>query len=101
MAGFSLFGHIDMNWIVSILARALKKALIEIYKEDIMATLQELEAQIQNNIVVESSAVLLIQGFKARLEAAGVDPIKLEQLRNDLAASAENLNAAVLANEEE
>lgn len=68
-------------------------------KEDkLMATIAELEQQIRESVEVEQSAVLLIQGFKARLEAAGVDPEKLAQLAADLDASEKNLAAAVAAN---
>lgn len=101
-----------MNWLISIVVKALKKLLIEEQltnvitllneiklKEDLlMATIQELEMQIVKSVAVESAAVLLIQGFAARLDAAGVDPVKLEQLKNDLNLSTINLEAAVEAN---
>jgi hypothetical protein len=101
-----------MSWMVSLIVKALQKALVDQKlntiiglleeaqgKEDkIMATIAELEQQIRESVAVEQSAVLLIQGFKERLDAAGVDPVKLDQLKADLDASEQNLAAAVAAN---
>jgi hypothetical protein len=96
------------NWITTALSKVLtdKKldtiiGLLEgIQRKEvqIMATIAELEQQIRESVAVEQSAVLLIQGFKERLEAAGVDPVKLDQLKADLDASEQNLAAAVAAN---
>ena len=83
---------LKFNIIVKLLEEAWKK------EEKFMATIEELEAQIRESVAVEQSAVLLIQGFAARLEAAGVDPEKLAQLKADLDASEQNLAAAVAAN---
>ena len=97
---------------VSLVVKALQKTLVDQKlnqiislleevkgKEDkLMATIAELEQQIRESVAVEQSAVLLIQGFKERLEAAGVDPEKLAQLAADLDASEKNLAAAVAAN---
>lgn len=66
-----------------------------------MTKLQELEAQVRKNVEVNAAAVLLIQGFAARLEAAVSDVAVLEQLRSDLNASSTNLEAAVAANQPE
>lgn len=101
-----------MSLMVSLIVKALQKALVDQKldkiiglleevrgKEDkLMATIAELEQQIRESVAVEQSAVLLIQGFKERLEAAGVDPVKLDQLKADLDASEQNLAAAVAAN---
>jgi hypothetical protein len=101
-----------MSWMVSLIVKALQKALVDQKlntiiglleeaqgKENkIMATIAELEQQIRESVAVEQSAVLLIQGFKERLDAAGVDPVKLDQLKADLDASEQNLAAAVAAN---
>lgn len=101
-----------MSWMVSLVVKALQKTLVDQKlnqiialleeaqgKENkIMATIAELEQQIRESIAVEQSAVLLIQGFKARLEEAGVDPVKLDQLKADLDSSEQNLAAAVAAN---
>lgn len=67
-----------MSWMVSLIVKALQKALvdqklnkiIELLEEaqrkeaKLMATIAELEQQIRESVAVEQSAVLLIQGFK-------------------------------------
>lgn len=63
-----------------------------------MAAIDDLTAQITANEDVEDSALALINGFAARLAAAGVDPVKLKQLQDDLKAHADALAAAVAAN---
>ena len=95
---------LNMNWVVSLISRALERAIIKLIRENggcIMATIEELEVQIGKNVSAEAAAVLLIQGFAARLDAAGVDPVKLDQLRLELYQSAANLEAAVAANQPE
>lgn len=58
----------------------------------------DLEAQVKASNDVKDSALLLINGFAARLAAAGTDPVKLTALRNDLKSHADALAAAVVAN---
>jgi hypothetical protein len=58
----------------------------------------DLTTQITANESAEDSALLLINGFAARLAAAGTDPAKLTALRNDLKTHADALAAAVVAN---
>lgn len=70
-------------------------------KEDkLMADITGLETKIQALITAVSAAVLLIQGFPARLEAAGVDPAKIAALEADVSAATANLGAVVQANAE-
>ena len=102
-----------MNWVISIIVKALQKTWVdqklstiidlleEVKKREvhIMATIQELEAQVAKNVEVSAAAVLLIQGFADRLEAAIIDPAKLEKLRSDLSSASTNLEAAVEANQ--
>ena len=64
----------------------------------IMAQLDTLEAQVKANTDVEASAVTLIQGIAAALEAAKTDPVKVQALADALKASADNLSAAIVAN---
>lgn len=67
-------------------------------KEDaIMATMADLEAQVAETVGVENSVVLMLQGIKERLDAAGVDAEKLAKLSSDLDASEKNLAAAAAA----
>ncbi len=59
---------------------------------------QALSDQIAANVTVEGSAKLLIDGFAARLAAAGNDPVKLKALSDALATSSTALAASVAAN---
>ncbi len=68
-------------------------------KENTMS--QELDAlitEVARNTTVEKSALAAIQGLSAKLTEAGNDPVKLAQLRADLAANDDELAAAVTAN---
>lgn len=73
-----------------------KKVLNQL--EKIMASLAELEAQVQANTELETSAIVLIEGIAAKLEEAKTDPVKIQALADELKASAVNLSAAISAN---
>ncbi len=74
-------------------------ARITIQKEHlIMADLTQLQTEVANNTTVEESAVALIQGLKAQLDAAGTDPVALKALSDQLASNDTALAAAVAAN---
>jgi len=60
--------------------------------------LDTLTAEVARNTTVEKSALALIQGFNARLIAAGTDPAKLKALSDSLTANDNELAAAVIAN---
>ena len=60
--------------------------------------LDDLTAQVAATETVEKSAVTLIQGLAAQLEAAGTDPAKLTALTTSLKGSADALAAAITAN---
>lgn len=64
----------------------------------IMNELDDLTAQVKQNTDVTQSALVLIQGLKTKLDAAGTDPAKLKALRDELAASDTALASAVTAN---
>ena len=64
----------------------------------IMIEFDTLTAQVKANTDVEASAVLLIQGIAAKLEAAKTDPAAIQALADELKASADPLAAAVAAN---
>lgn len=64
----------------------------------IMASLDTLTAEVARNTTVEKSALALIQGLKAQLDAAGTDPVALKALSDQLAANDDDLAAAVAAN---
>lgn len=63
-----------------------------------MADLTALQAEVANNTTVETSAVTLLQGLKAALDAAGTDPVALKALSDTLGANDTALAAAVAAN---
>src|SRR5258708_4291725 len=60
--------------------------------------LDDLTVEVMANTTVEKSALALIQGFAAKLAAAGTDPAKLKSLRDSLKANDDELAAAVAAN---
>src|SRR5260221_8211017 len=64
----------------------------------IMKELDDLTTQVKANTDVEQSAVTLIQGIAAKLQAAGTDPAALTALTTELQTSAQALAAAVAAN---
>ena len=64
-----------------------------------MATdLTVLQAQVQANTDVVASAVTLINGIAAQLEASKNDPVAIQALADSLKASDDALAAAVTAN---
>jgi len=63
-----------------------------------MDPLHALIDQVAVNTSVEGSAKVLIDGFAARLAAAGTDPTKLAQLRADIKGADDALAASVAAN---
>lgn len=83
----------------SALARiAMKLDLIASKQENMMADLTDLQAQVASNTTVIESAIVLINGIAARIDAAGVDPVALKALSDSLKASDDALSAAVAAN---
>ena len=60
--------------------------------------LADLTAQVTQTNTVIDSAVVLIQGLKAALDAAGTNPVALKALRDSLDSSEQALAAAVVAN---
>ena len=64
-----------------------------------MATaLETLEVEVSETKTAVDSAIVLIQGLKAQLDAAGTDPVKLAALSAALDASQTDLANAVVAN---
>ena len=65
-----------------------------------MSALDDLKTEVEQVKTVEQSAVTLLQGLKAQLDAAiaSGDPAALEALSADLKNSADALAAAVVAN---
>jgi predicted PP-loop superfamily ATPase len=68
-------------------------------KENFMSKqLDDLTADVAQEVAVDQSAIVLINGIAAQIAAAGVDPAKLADLSNQLRASSAALAAAVQAN---
>jgi hypothetical protein len=69
--------------------------------EKIMATLDDIVAKVKNESDVIDGAIVLINGFKDKLDAAvasGADPEVLQRLSDDIGSSTAKLAAAVAAN---
>ena len=62
------------------------------------AQLDALTAQVKANTEVEASAVVLLKGLAAQIEAIKTDPVALQGLSDSLKASADQLAEAVVAN---
>jgi hypothetical protein len=80
-----------------------KLGIIQKEEETIMQDLTQLTADVANDTTVEKSAVTLLQGLKARLDAAiaadqSGDPQQLAALSRQLEASTADLAAAITAN---
>ncbi len=60
--------------------------------------LDVLTAQVKANTDLEASAVQLIQGLAAQIAGAANDPVKIQELSDQLKASAIALAAAITAN---
>jgi hypothetical protein len=67
-------------------------------EDKIMATIDEVQADVTAEDTVVDSAITLIQGIAAALKAAGTDPTKLAALHNDITTKSAALAAAVAAN---
>jgi DNA-binding FadR family transcriptional regulator len=63
-----------------------------------MDPLKGLADQVTQTTTVEESAKQLIDGFAARLAAAGTDPVKLQALQDALKQHSDALAASVAAN---
>jgi hypothetical protein len=95
-----LFVHLDSGIsadrkLDQILARL---GILEQQEHTIMKELDTLTTEVKASTDVEQSALVLINGIAARLEAAGTDPVALQALTDSLKASREALAAAVVAN---
>lgn len=64
----------------------------------VMADLTKLTADVAAEVTVDESAIALLQGLKAQLDAAGTDPVALAALSQSLEDEQAKLAAAVVAN---
>ena len=92
MFNIRIFGGDQLDRIEQRLAR------VEQLLRKNMAAIDDLVADVTAENTVIDSAMALIQGLKASLDAAGADPAKLAQLKTDIEAKSAALAAAVAAN---
>lgn len=71
---------------------------IQIQESKMATDLTALTAAVARVTDVEQSAITLLQGLKAQLDAAGTDPVALKALSDKLGTDSDSLAAAVLAN---
>lgn len=89
-------------WYSDVLDRLdrIERLVRRILKEEkIMAgELEALRAQVAKTTEVDESAVLLIQGLAAKIEAIKTDPVALQEFANSLKSESDRLAEAVVAN---
>ena len=78
----------------------IERLLIHNLKNEsiIMTDLTQLTQAVNDSVTVEESAITLLNGLKAQLDAAGTDPVALKALSDSLAAEKDKLAAAITAN---
>jgi hypothetical protein len=67
-------------------------------RNEMSQELDTLTAEVQRNTSVDQSAITLLQGLAAQIEALKSDPVKLQALADSLRGSSDALAAAVAAN---
>lgn len=85
--------------LIFILVVALCIGFILLYRKvnRIMADLTQLTADVAAEVTVDESAITLLAGLKAQLDAAGTDPVALAALSQSLETEQAKLAAAVVA----
>jgi len=73
-------------------------AALTIKQEQAMADLTALTAEVARNTEVDSSAIALLNGLAAQIEALKTDPVALQALADTMKGSSDALAAAVVAN---
>lgn len=66
----------------------------------LMSAINDLELAVAENTSVDSSAIALIEGLAAKIDALGINDARLKALSDNLKASSAALAAAVVANTE-
>ena len=67
-------------------------------QEHVMTDLTALTAEVERNTAVDQSAIALLTGLAAQIEALKTDPAALQALADTMRGSSDALAAAVLAN---
>ena len=86
-------GYVDIENQLNRILSAVTNLEIKLANE-----LADLTTKVADTKTVIDSAIVLIQGIKAALDAAGSNPVALKALSDSLAASDAALAAAIVAN---
>ena len=73
-------------------------AVLTMKQEQVMADLTALTAEVERNTSVDQSAIALLTGLAAQIEALKTDPVALQALADTMRGSSDELAAAVAAN---
>ena len=73
-------------------------AVLTLKQEQTMADLTVLTAEVARNTTVDESAITLLNGLAAQIEANKTDPVALQALADTMKGSSDALAAAVVAN---
>jgi chromosome segregation ATPase len=73
-------------------------AVLTMKQEQVMADLTALTAEVERNTAVDQSAIALLNGLAAQIEALKTDPVALQNLADTMRGSSDELAAAVAAN---
>lgn len=78
----------------------LKRVFVAIknLEHEMTNELQALSDQVEASVTVQESAIALLTGLKAALDAAGTDPAKLAALSVSLGSEKQKLADAIVAN---
>ena len=75
-----------------------KIAALTLKQEQTMTDLTVLTAEVERNTTVDESAIVLLTGLAAQIEALKTDPVALQALADTMRGSSDALAAAMLAN---
>ena len=91
--------HRKLDAILILQARLESKiAALTLKQEQVMTDLTALTAEVARNTEVDSSAIALLTGLAAQIEALKTDPVALQALADTMRGSSDALAAAVLTN---
>ena len=87
-------------WFHNVPDTCISEALYQLMEQgkQIMADLTALTAEVARNTAVDQSAIALLTGLAAQIEALKTDPVALQALADTMKGSSDALAAAVLQN---
>jgi hypothetical protein len=95
-----VYHHLDdLDGVTARLDR-IEAALLGLQSQgaQLMADLSVLTAEVERNTAVDESAIALLTGLAAQIEALKTDPVALQSLADTMRGSSDALAAAVVAN---